>query len=231
MPLFIVPVLYAAALAIGEFLVIWAARVIVVDKIVSVIEKFVTSDEFIDLVTRGIGPFIAEHAAEKWGIQLDPNDPFTKESLNNAIVVKTGIPFSDIFDREAVVRDAGAWVTEQVNLKLGTDFENLLTADTDDLKANFEAQVMAQVNAGLNGSSSMFSQDAINMVADAVASSRGLVLDPDRVPPSEEEQQEIDARKLSARLASRKHYRKQRETGYKRGWIATAAVNPQEPEP
>lgn len=100
--------------------------------------------EAIAFLHDGFSGLIAQYALEHYGITVDPNDPFSSASVSGAITQKTGIPITDIYNKESVLNDLGLYVAGQINGRLGTTFSTVYPVET--FQAEIEDQVMALIN-------------------------------------------------------------------------------------
>jgi hypothetical protein len=80
--------------------------------------------KFAKLITDGAKAAAVE-VAKASGFELDPDDPFSEESINAAVSVKLGFPFENIFDAELLKQDlkklAGEKIEEVTGIPMDLD--------------------------------------------------------------------------------------------------------------
>jgi hypothetical protein len=182
-----------------------------VDTISGIID-WIKSDALEDQIANTVATQLAITINGAYNITLDPDDPFSVESLTSAISSKTGIPLTDVTDGEAVFRDVGSAVTERINNALGTSFSNLAVTDLEIVKGEIKNHLMGEISRGLNGEISVLDQAATAVIVDQVKDARALTEDPNVEP----ETVDVKQRRLANRSAARKSYQKRKLAGYRK---------------
>jgi hypothetical protein len=82
-------------------------------------------------------------AAERAGIHLDPDDPFSDSSISGAVSQRTGIPLRTMLDQQMIEEDIDDYTARRVSERIGyriSTFRNL-----QQLRADFELAALAIV--------------------------------------------------------------------------------------
>lgn len=109
--------------------------------------------------------FIVTYAKDKLGVDLDPNNPLSKQSLAGAIGARVGIRLSDITDREALMHDVGVAVAQRINPIFGSHFTSFWPAE--ELKENLQREFLVAVSNRLDGRESWLSQEVVDQIINA----------------------------------------------------------------
>ena len=80
--------------------------------------------------------------AERAGLQLDPDNPFSDASFCNALYQKTGVQFRTLLDRASVEQDLESYAIEQIQMRTGFQMTVTSFRDVEGLKLDL-------VNIGL----------------------------------------------------------------------------------
>lgn len=166
--------------------------------------------------------FGATYAAAKTGIQLDPVDPFSKRSLTLAVSAASGVPLSDITDKEKTKKEiqdfARAAVLEDIQQRVDTHITQAVrTGAVRQVTNVMQAAVDAQEMIKLPGKQM------------TLAAARGLV--------NNVIQQEISAYEMKACLwskelarkgaqvmASRLYRERMKQAGFSKKWTRGGSI-------
>jgi hypothetical protein len=116
--------------------------------------------------------WIVAYAKEKLDLDLDAADPLGKTSVNNAISAKLGITLHDITSREQTLTDLGAHLAQQVNLRLGTNFENFWPIEN--VQAQMENEVYVAVSSALSGATTFLSDSKVSTIRSLLRQTDGV---------------------------------------------------------
>ena len=86
--------------------------------------------------------WVVVEAAERAGVQLDPDNPFSDASFCNALYQKTGVQFRTLLDRQSVEEDLEAYAIALIEQKTGFQMTVTTFRDVEGLKLDL-------VNIGL----------------------------------------------------------------------------------
>lgn len=109
---------------------------------------------------------VADHAADRLGIVLDPNDPLSVPSLSAGIGGKIGIPLTNILDKEAVLADVSASLAQRVNDRAGTNFTALWPVET--LLTNLQTEAVVAVGHAARSQSTWLNQSSYFAIRDVI---------------------------------------------------------------
>ncbi|MQQ99244.1 hypothetical protein [Glaciimonas soli] len=85
-------------------------------------------------------------AMRESGFEIGDDEFVTKDVLTREVSRKTGIDFTDITNKDAVITDIDKHVTNKINTALSTEFVSVMNAET--LKAEIVDVIVAQVAKG-----------------------------------------------------------------------------------
>ena len=86
--------------------------------------------------------WVVVEAAERAGLQLDPDNPFSDASFCNALYQKTGVQFRTLLDRASVEQDLESYAIAQIQMRTGFQMTVTSFRDVEGLKLDL-------VNIGL----------------------------------------------------------------------------------
>jgi len=86
---------------------------------------------------------VVGEVAEKTGLNLDPQDPFSDASLSGALSQRMGITIRSVKDREMIIEDIEGFAVSRVSEKLGFTITTL--RDPVRMRQDFEAAALAMI--------------------------------------------------------------------------------------
>lgn len=78
------------------------------------------------IAAAAVGYLLAEKMA---GVGLDPNSPFSDASLSNALAAVLGVPVASVRDREALKDAIKRAITQQISWQTGVPFEDVFSRE------------------------------------------------------------------------------------------------------